>query len=273
MTQAELTKEDEKRIIACDNYKLTKSIMKAHEEYKQLNIGEVYFLKRQRKDGSYQYSSRNYGDHKDKYMIFHKDDEGFVFVKRINASGKLGKEIMCLTTQFHDWELEPDPEFVESIIFANEEGYDPLKAEKEINSKKGKARRRNKKLEVKFEKAQEAFDYISELQAGDVLYDCSTAYGEGVIEWKVVNVEHRKTDKTEKTVGFMNRYVKGNTREDQIHNEQNLDDFVKVEIKAQAIPKSRGSWISPDRTITFNDFYSKYGCVYYDKKPYTLDDV
>lgn len=247
--------------------------MRAHEEYKQLNVGEVYFLKKKRRDGSYQYSSRNYGDqHKDKYMIFHKDDEGFVFAKRINASGKLGKEIMCLTTQFHDWELEPDPEFVESIIFQNEEGYDPLKAEKEINSKKGKARRRNKKIEVRFEKAKDAFDYISKLKVGDVLYDCATAYGDGLTEWKVINVEHRKTDKTERKQGWMNKIVKGATREDQLHNQEGLDDLVKVEIQTSAPPKSR-RWMGTERTLTFYDFHSKYSYTYYDQKPYTLDDV
>ena len=92
----ELSKDDKKRIKNCEYYSLSKRIMKDHEIYKNVNIGEVYFIKSKDYDGNDRYVTGGYTRDPAKYMVIHKD-EGFIFAKRIIASGKLGKEISCLT--------------------------------------------------------------------------------------------------------------------------------------------------------------------------------
>lgn len=276
MIQEELSKEEQNRVDNCDNYKLVKHIMQSHDHYKELRIGDVYFVKYTSTPGADPvYVSRTYGGKKDKFMIFHKDDEGFVFIKRINANGKLGKEIQCLTTQYPEprFELEADPEYLESILLDNEKRYDPLKAEKELSSRKSKARRKNKKIELTYETAEEAFKAISEYKVGDRIYDAHTTYGEGVMEWTVDSIESRPTDKTKvKPYAWSATAALGKTREDQEHNKKGLPNLIVLKIKVHhAKPKSR-KWTQTERTITFSDFM-KWGNQYYNSSPYTTDDV
>jgi hypothetical protein len=277
MVQDELSKDDVKRIKNCDYYEMVKNIMKSHEEYKELKIGDVYFIKKLRYGTEWKYVSRAYNGKKDKFMIFHKDEEGFVFAKRINANGKLGKEVHCITTQYPAPKhvLEPDPEYIESIIFAEEESYDPLKAEKLVTKKKGQARRKNKKIEIGEEDALAAFKLISQYTVGDKIYDSGTSYGDGIMEWEVVKVEARKTCKTKVEGRWINDPPRiGKTAQDQAHNRNNLDDFVQIDIVCRHDkPKSR-RWTNTGRSLTFDDFIkSRYKNTYYKVKPYTLDDV
>lgn len=263
MAQNELSKEDKNRIRNCEYYLQIKEVLKSHEEYKHINVGDVYFIKyrQNNQDGSGHYVSRTYGGEKDKFMIFHKDTDEFVFAKRINANGKLGKEVHCITTQYpgNQFILEPDSEFVDSILFNEVDGYDPFKLEKDLTNRKGKARRKNKKLEIKHSDANLAFKEIDSLNIGDVLYDARTTYGDGIIAWTVTDIEKRKVD-------FNLSY------KDRDHTKAGLKEFVKLTLECKGErPKSR-TWVNKKRTVTFEDF-TKYGETYYRSMPFTLDDV
>lgn len=251
--------------------------MKNAEAYKNLQVGEVYYIKYKDYNDKESYVTTGWGnDTPAKYMVFHKD-EGFVFVKRIIASGNLGKEVICLTTTYDvgsHW-LEADPDYVNSILLENEEDYDPLAASKEMTAKKNRARRKNKRLELKFDEPQEAYDYIKKLRKGDKLYDCSTAYGAGIIEWVVNKVSVRATDKSPNTSYSWdtNRSIPGRTPVDQEHNKYGFDQIVEVEIQIVGEPPKSRRWAGPKETIHFYTFVNKYYSTYYDSKPFTVDDV
>lgn len=268
MIQDELTEEDKKRMARCDHYKLANSILESIEEYKDMNVGEVYMVHRVYKSGSKKPISRTYGGQPDKFMIFHKDENNFVFAKRITANGSLGKEIICMTTQFlsNMYEVTPDPEYVDAIILSNEDNYDPLKAQKDINSKKGKARRRNKKLEIEAKTFEDAYAKIKELKVGDIIYDADTAYGYGTIEWKVIEVDVRPVNKS--PTKWMSHRL-GNTYEDQQHNDYKFPEVVEVKIEAQhELPKCR-KYVDSKRSLIFRDFY--WG-TFYHSRPYSIED-
>lgn len=276
MTQEELSKEDQKRILKCDYYTQTKNILRSHESYRDINVGEVYLIKYKRyvSDEEFTYINRAHNGVKDKFMIFHKDEDGFIFAKRINADGKLGKEVHCLTTQYPGpkYQLEPDPEYLDSILFSNEEGYDPIKAEKEFNKKKGQARRKNKQLEFAYETAQEAFAFISSLKVGDKIYDAKTAYGQGICEWTVISVESRPTC-NKKVIPRWGSPRVGSSPEDVAHNGSALPDFYKIEVEVKHERPACRRWGRMKRTLIFSDFMKNGYVQWYPRTPYTTDDV
>lgn len=265
-----LNDEDKKRIKRCDNYQYAKNIMASHVEYKELNIGEVFLIKYKRYStgNEYSYMSRTYGGKPNKYMVVFKDDEGFAFVKRINASGKLGKEVYCLQTQYPmpTYQLEPDPDYVEAIIFEDEAGYDPSKVEKENTKKKGQARRKNKKLEISFDNQDKAYEFIESLNIGDKMYDSKTSYGDGVIEWTVTNIEEGKVDSS--------KTVRWGYDPNTIHSQAGFDKWynVTIECNKDKLPKNR-RWTRPARKICFTDFLKARRQKYYKTVPFGLEDV
>ena len=274
---SDLSKEDKSRIKNCEYYLRTKKIMKNLEEYKKLEVGEVYYIKTKNRDGKEEYVSAGWNNEPAKYMVFHKDEDGFAFIKRILASGKMGKEVTCLTTSYdvEDYWLESDPDQVNSILLDNESGYDPMAASKEMTSKKNKARRRNKKLELDFDTHKAAHDYIKTLKVGDVIYDSVAAYGSGILSWKVTDVASRPVDNTDTRSTYQKQwgYPVGNTREDQWHNEHNLDTVVVVHVERleKELPKHR-RYVRQNRALTFLDFKNRWD-KFYSKKPFTVDDV
>lgn len=276
MIDEELSKDDKTRVNGCDFYSKTKEVMLAHERYKTLQIGEVYFIKRTNTyDKTSRYLSRSIGQAPSKYMVFHKDADDFVFIKRINANGKLGKIVECLQTQYSApcYDIEPDPEYVESIIFEEEGTYDPLKAEKEIVKKKGQARRKNKKLEIGFDTDQEALNHLRTFCIGDRIFDAGTTYGCGAIEWKVINIAKRPVDQTPQTSWRGSGATPGNTHYDQLHNRAGLNEFISVTVQRVGdVPKTR-RWAPASMDIIFRDLVSQKGHTYYKSKMWTVDDV
>jgi hypothetical protein len=276
MSDKELSVEDMKRVKNCEYYLLTKAIMGAYEEYQNTNVGEVYFVKSVRSDGSSYYISTYGSSDRDKYMVVYKDG-GFIFVKRICASGKLGKEIQCLTTQYppsDGYILEPDPDYVDSILFEKEGDYDPMAAAKELNKKKNRARRANKKIQVpKFETASEAKDYIDSITNKTILWDAATTFGTGIVEWHVTNIEKRATDQTvaNQSHWYSRQKYPGNTPDDQKHNQHGLKQFTKITITAQNKPSDR--WFYGTMELTFDDFMKSGYRTLYTQKPVTTDDV
>lgn len=265
MVQEELSKEDKGRILSCDNYKKTKEIMKAHRQYKDLPLGEVYLIKSLSYDGTYRYENRGYATKPSKFMIFHKDEDGFVFMKRINADGKLGIEVVCLTTQYSspNFIIEPDPEYVEAIIFENTKTYDPLKVEKEYSKKKSKASRKNKKLEIKFESAQDAFDYIKTFSVGDKLWEARTTFGSKISEFTISNIKITPTLK--KGDKAYNLY----DRENSLHERENFTEKIILSMNTS---EGRAAGYR-DIKVTFYDFLLLRSTkTYYKSEPYTPEN-
>ena len=256
------------KIHKCEYYKKTKSIMASHKKHKEIEVGEVLFIKSKVYDDSWKYVSRNRGG-KDKFMVFYKDADGFIFIKRINAAGKLGVEVQCLTTQYPPprYEIESDPDYIESIVFDDGKGYDPLAAEKLQTKKKGQARRKNKKLEINFNTNKEAYEHIKTYNVGDIIYDCATTYGSGIIAWKITNIIKRPTDKTKQTFP---RYTMGATNEDQQHNKHGFSEVIQLNIVATNSSQDRRH-SSKSRIIQYSNFCNSY-YKYYKEKPYTIED-
>lgn len=271
----QLSKDDQNRVNNCEYYLRTKQVMKNAEAYKELSVGEVYYIKHKGYDDKEEYVCAGWNDEPAKYMVFHKE-EGFVFVKRIIANGKMGKEVTCLTTTFNidEYWLEADPDYVNSILLENEEGYDPLAASKKVASNKNKARRRNKKLEINYGTPQEAHAFTDSLKVGDLLYDSDTTYGSGMLTWEVTSVLKRTVNQDVSSDRYYNRNEAGSTSEDRIHNRHGIINLVAVEVKIKTkdVPKSR-RYTSKDQTLTFADFYTSSYRKYYKTKPYTVDDV
>jgi hypothetical protein len=274
----ELSDEDKKRINGSEFYLHAKKIMKSFESYKPIQVGEVYSVSYVNYHNKMQYVARGGGGSngkKDKFMVIHKDD-GFLFAKRINASGDLSKEIICLTIKYpsESFSLELDSDQAESIIFQDEKSFDPFKQGKELSKKKNKARRINKSKVITYEAAQDAFNFVSSLKIGDRLFDASTAFGEGIVQWEVTGVFNRATDKTPQADWNNNVYAYGNTDVDQKHNRNGFDNLISIEISMVGEPPSNRTWIARRRDVCFVDFLDikKYRD-YYSSRPATIDEV
>lgn len=274
MEQTALSTDDLERINGCDFYLKAKEIMASCEHYANVQIGEVYLVKYKNYDKESVYVSRAHGEKPSKYMVVSKDN-GFVFAKRINASGKLGVDIVCLTTSFHQpsYEIEPDPALIESIILDKEENYNPMSDAKDLEKKKNKARRENKKLELKLSIVN-AKSFIDNLKIGDYIYDAQTSYGSGIIAWKVTDIEKRKTDKTPQSWGWGNNKTTklGNTDSDIKHNECGFDEFTQISLTADDVPKAR-RWTNNTRNEIFSAFAEGGYHTYYKSPPATLDSA
>lgn len=266
MVQEELSKEDKQRVNSCDFYRKAKEVMDAHERYKDLNVGEVYFIKHQNSyDKEWKYVKDGaYGNKPAKYMIFHKDKDDFVFIKRIIASGKLGKLVTCLTTEYSGsyFVLEPDPDQVESIILQAEGDYDPLQAEKEMVKKKGKARRRNKKLEIKHVETIDAFNHMATIKIGNNLWTADTSYGLNSVKWTVSGIERRDVNVKHAQSNW------GRNTEDFDHHKQGFKEVIIVSLTCSSNKRNNYK----DDTVTFYNLWKSGYRTYYSSKPFTADD-
>jgi hypothetical protein len=273
----ELNEEDRKRINACDYYLQSKKIMESFERYRPIEVGEVYSVSYLSHDNKPVYIKRSgSSSQKDKFLVIHKD-QGFVFAKRINSGGSLSKEVICLTIRFPspDYCLELDADQAESIIFQNEEAFDPFKQGKDLSKRKNKARRINGTKKTVFEFLSDAINFAKNLKAGDVIYDSGTTFGEGIVEWTVKSVTVTPVDKTPQR-DWQGRVVAyGATDADQKHNRYKLDDVVVVYLEAQnEMPLSR-RWVNKNRSVTFIDFLecSERHRDYYLTKPVSVDEI
>jgi len=273
----ELSDDDKARIKDSEFYLHAKKIMKSFESYGPVQVGEVYSIFYLNHENKVRYVKRGGSNSlKDRFLVIHKD-EGFVFAKRINANGDLSKDVICLTIRFpsESYSLELDSDQAESIIFQDEAAFDPFKQGKELSKKKNKARRLNKTKVVEYDTADKAFDFISTIKIGDTLFDSSTAFGEGIVEWKVTDVQKRATDKTPQTDWNNRVYTYGNTQEDQKHFSNGLNTFISIQLTAVSeLPFSR-RWISKTKICIFTDFMTskrKYRD-YYLSRPISVDEV
>lgn len=273
MSNADLSEEDKKRIKNADFYYQAKRVMRSHEDYVHVNIGEVYSIAY--KNGSDEPVFISRGKSKDKFMVIEKD-EGFIFAKRINSDGRLSKDVICLTIRFPqpDYQIQLDANQADAIIFQDEASFDPFKEGKDLSKKKNKARKLNKSKVLQYDTTEKAFAFVSNLKVGDTLFDSGTAFGEGIVEWRVSSIDRRDTDKTPQRDWSGQVYTYGRTDIDQKHYKSGLNELVSVEISVVGeLPNSR-RWVSKTRTVCFVDFIceKKYRD-YYSSRPVTIDEV
>jgi len=269
-----LTEEDNKRIKGADFYEHAKIIMKSFDDYKHVNIGEVYHVSYGNQDGTKSYVRRYGSERKDKFMVVHKDD-GFIFAKRINSSGGMSKDVVCLTIRFPSvsYTLELDDAQAESIIFSKEDEFDPFKEGKELSKKKNKARNLNNKKRIKFTSELAAYEFVKTLKVNDKIYDAVTGFGEGVVEWFVTDISITVPDKTPQKDWRGVTYAYGATSHDIAHNVQALDKCIILTIEVNGEPPKTRKYMNKKRTISFSDFLEKSRRDYYLTRPITIDEL
>jgi len=185
-----LTQDDLDRINNCDFFSKAKEVIQSTVDYKEFEVGAAVYIKR--KYDNKMISSDYEGKMPEKYIIV-QNDNGFVFAKRINANGKPGVAVTCLTIDYgsHAYELQVDDGYIESMLLDTQDSYDPLADAKGLMKKKNKAARDNSKNRVIFDTSAEAYAFLKTVQVGDVFYTSDYLYGTGVTEYKVSDIEKR----------------------------------------------------------------------------------
>ena len=184
LSSYQLTDEDKKRIRHCDFYLQAKEVIESTSHYSEVNVGEVYSVSYKNRDGDKRYIASHGSSTKDRYIVVEKDG-GFIFAKRLNSNGGTGKDVVCMTIRFPipKFSIELDDAQAESIIFSQEQEFDPFKFGKDLKRRKDKARNLNKKNLLRYSNALEAFIKLSSLKVGDNIWDCTALFGEGIVKW------------------------------------------------------------------------------------------
>ena len=187
-----LSPEDLKRAYNCDNYKLAKRIMKSCDDYSEYEVGGAVYVKTKKGDT---YVGSGYGAllERYKYIIVHKDG-GFLFAKRVLATGKPGVQITCLTIDFpsDSYDIEVDEDFLDSVLLDTD--YDPTSNAKTLAKKKEKASRLNSKNRVIFSHPAAAWNYLNNLQKGEILWGAETSFGNQITKYEVTDIEQYVPD-------------------------------------------------------------------------------
>jgi hypothetical protein len=268
----ELNDEEKTRISNIRDYQYAKKMHESFLAYQDVAVGEVFLL-----TYSYRGNTRyvcHYGKKPTKFFIVSKD-EGFIFAKRISATGKLGKEVICMTTSYplgDGYKLEPDPTYIDSLLLG--EKYDIAAEGKKRTSAKNKARTRNNKKIIDYKTSGEAKEYIDSLEVGDMLWTASTTYGDRLVGWQVTDIEVKPTCQEWGKKAYTwqpNFNVRGSTKEDRLHNEWGFTQSTNVTVTA--VVNTSNARVHT-KTLTFNDFFgnSKYS-KWYKEKPVTLEDM
>lgn len=246
-----ISKEDEDKINYCDFYVKSKAIIKAAEEHKLIELGTAYMLSY--KDWEKKDRILGGDEHPDKYVII-KNDEGFLFAKRIISGGVLGKQITCLTIEHlaREYTLIPDPSHVDAILLDDEANYDVTADAKSLASRKNKSRRINEKKRFTATTEDEILKELKDYKVGDKFWSSSMAYCDKIEEWEITKV-------TSVPCGY---YRSSNFKKNMIEfHVKNTD------------PKSyyhSGTTKNSDEFVRSTNSYNR---LYYKIKPTKLEDV
>jgi hypothetical protein len=249
-----LSPDDMSRINNCDFYAKAKEVIKSVNEYKDFEVGAAVHIVRKH-DGK-MVSSDYEGKFPEKYIIVHNDD-GFLFVKRVNANGKPGVAITCVTIDYpsDSYELRVDNGYVESMLLDTQDTYDPLADAKDMVKRKGKASRLNAKKRLLFDTAVEAYAYLKKAKVGDKFWTSDYAYGGGIQEYTVKSIEVRPAAKTQASPNGWGRSY----NQDHYYEAHNFPEVVKVELKVV----DSGKRYSYDKTLEFTNISKENSGNYY----------
>jgi hypothetical protein len=258
-----ITAEDESRIRNCDFFLKAKEVIKSATDYKEFEVGSAIFLKRHG-DTKFVSSDRE-GKNPEKYIIV-KNDEGFLFAKRINANGKPGVAIICLTIDFPScyYDIHVDDSYIESMLLDTQDTYDPLADAKSLMKRKNKASRDNSKLRLQFDTHIEAYAWLKTCKVGDTIYSSEYSYGSGLTEYKIDAIEIRPAVGGSGS-GWSRSYG------DQAYMTLGFKEVIILKLKVATSTKT----YSYDTTIEYNyiskEGYSNY--FYYRTKPVSPEDL
>lgn len=273
----ELSAEDKKKVNECDGYKSSKRIMKSFADYSEYEVGTAVFIKENslKRGTSYVGAGHDNSHPRDKYIIIHKDG-GFIFAKRIIASGKPGAPVTCLTIEYPSdrYELEVDGDYLDAILLDTVDSYDPTATAKDLAKKKNKASRTNNKNRIIFDTPLAAYNYISNLKIGDELWGADYSYGTGTRKYKVSDIKTYDLDKTQQA----RTYSYGNYSSGHRHGSYLKEKLPKgIEVTLQVV-ENENKYGSSDRNIHFysvlnTDDYKYSMKILYNKKPIKPEDV
>jgi hypothetical protein len=192
----ELSLGDKQRIDSCDNYKLVKRIMQSCEDYAEFEIGLAVYIKR-KKDNNYIGTGYSNTEPKHKFIIMYKDG-GFLFAKRIIASGNPGAQITCITIEFPSdvYELEVDSDYLDSMLLDTE--YDATAGAKDLAKKKMQATKINNRHKIQFNTPIESYHFLNNMKQGDIVWGCETSFGNQITKYQVASVETYLLDPRQK---------------------------------------------------------------------------
>jgi hypothetical protein len=269
--EIQLSDIDKKKIEKNHSYKIYKKWSQTAKNYKEFEVGTAVFIKR-KSDNTLLSRGGFYSRSKSpptKFIII-ENDNGFLFAKRILATGGLGKDIICLTSDYGSerWELVPDDAMVDAMLL--DEEYDPAAEAKELKKKKNKASRVNSKHRIAFNTAHDSYAFLLGLSPGDKLWTCDTTFGSNIAEYEVVKTTLREV----KSLAGQ-RYIYGADKIDKYHDEEVFEKVLEV----QLFLKNGGNrWSNTNKVIYFINIckkpdYRYYNEIWFNKKPVTTEDI
>lgn len=267
----ELTDIDKRKISRSQTYRAYQKITIAKNKYKPFEVGTALFIKRIGED---RYVTKGGWRDRDKKppikFVIIENDDGFLFAKKVLASGDLGSDITCLTTDYGPdrWELIPDDAMVDAMLL--DEDYDPTTEAKVLKKKKNKATRINKKNRLMFDTAKEAYDYISNMQVGQIFWQTSATFGENITEYKVTKIDKVKTSESE---------ANGYGRMRKVHVYHCYESFPEVITVYLELQSGGNKWTNQIQTIHFYNMcksrkeYKYHDFMLHSRKPVTPKEV
>ena len=272
-----LTSDELQRIKHCEHYSFVKKIMKSYEDYNDYEVGTAVYIK-ETYNGSIRYVGTGWNNKgiKSKYVIIHKD-KGFLFAKRILASGKPSVEVTCLTIGYPSasFELEIDGDLIDAMLLDTIEEYDPTTDAKALAKKKSKASRINTKNRIIFDRETDAYNFLKSLKIGDNIWDANTSFGHMITKYEVIKTEEYKIDKSIKP--RYNGYNSGYYQDPHSsHTNKGFDKGFIVELRTV---ETEYSYNRGDKKLYFYNITNKEDCrsyryaTYYTVKPIKPEDV
>lgn len=190
VAQTALSPEDMQRVNSCDFYQKAKEIIQSAEDYRDFEVGSAIHITRKydNKMISSDYDSKV----PDKFIIVHNDN-GFLFVKKVLASGKPGVTVTCVTIEYPscNYSLKVDDGYIESMLLDTQDQYDPLADAKSMVKKKGKASRENAKKRLMYDTSAEALAFLKNLAVGSKIWRSDYSYGGDITEYEVTQIDTR----------------------------------------------------------------------------------
>ena len=181
-----ISSEDEKKIKECDYLQKMQQVIIDVELHKNVEVGSVFLISYKGYNGvTYQGGK----DNPEKYVVI-RNDNGFLFTKRIISGGELGKSIKCITIEYpsSSYTFVPDPNYVDAILLDDETNYDPASAEKDLAKRKGKSRRINEAKRLVFDDEDVCLAEVSKFKVGDKIWTSYYSYCEKIEEYEITAI-------------------------------------------------------------------------------------
>jgi hypothetical protein len=270
-----ITPEDQKRINACDDYQSTKRIMRSCEAYRDHEVGTAVYIKENFPNQTVtSYVGQGYQNKEPAHkFIIIENDAGFVFAKRILASGKPGVEVTCLSIRYPSdcYELVVDSDYLDSMLLDTD--YDPTSAAKDLARRKGKASRDNNKLRIMFDTPKEAYDYLNNLKIGDNVWGAETTFGSNITKYKVSEINRFPLNPMERT--YQRSWMPYEQPNVHVHSiKEGLPQGIKVRFEVQ---ESDTRYTYAQDVYFYNICkkveYKDSSTTLYNRKPFKPEDI